>query len=31
MERLPREVEEFIRKKVLKLKNVNGYSKTFEA
>jgi hypothetical protein len=30
MERLPREIEEFIRKKVLKLKNVNGYSKTLK-
>jgi hypothetical protein len=30
MERLPAEVEKFIRKKVLKLKYVNGYSKTLK-
>jgi hypothetical protein len=28
--KIPKEVEEFIRKKVLKLKNVNGYSKTLK-
>jgi len=28
--RIPKEVEDFIRKKVLKLKNVNGYSKTLK-
>jgi intein/homing endonuclease len=28
--KIPKEIEEFIRKKVLKLKNVNGYSKTLK-